>query len=290
MKKPAFLLALLLITIGTVAQTSYRGFIDKYPVELVTSIYADGEATAIYTYTNVDEPIVVSGKLEQGRLTLLEKDKEQKAKASLTFPNFTPNASSIDGNWTDLRSGKQLKINLSKVFSLDDGVNEKGGELLQPVSLGKHYFRLVVAKEDAFAKVSGVKILEKKTDRLVQQLAVDCQLLGLNSIDTGDYNFDGLADFSVFEASYTGPNTSRLYFLFAPKTGSFVDSGFTGTSLEFDNKRKRIFERNQCCAGTSVTTAEYKVVQNKMVLLKQQCFKWDEKKQALVEHSWKDCQ
>ncbi|RYZ21863.1 MAG: hypothetical protein EOO10_22115 [Chitinophagaceae bacterium] len=274
------------------AQTRYSGFIDKYPVELVTSIYPDGEATAIYTYTNFDEPIVLSGKLEQGRLSLFEKDKEQKNRASLTFPSFTAGAKQIEGNWTDLRTGRQLKISLANVFSLDDGVDGKEVELLQPVSLGKHYLTLLVtkSKEASFAKVSGVKILEKKTDRLVQQLAVDCQLVGLNSIDTGDYNFDGLTDFSVFEAGYAGPNTARLYFLFDPKTDSFVASGFTGTSLEFDNKRKRIIERNQCCAGTSVTTAEYKVVQNKMVLVKQQCYKWDEKKQALVERKWKDCQ
>ncbi len=97
-------------------------------------------------------------------------------------------------------------------------------------------------------------------------------------------------DFSVFESSYAGPNTSRLYFLYDPKSKSYFESGFTGVSLEFDSKTKRIFERNQCCAGTSVTTAEFKVVKNKMVLIKEHCFKWDEKKQELVERKIKDCQ
>ncbi|RYZ47654.1 MAG: hypothetical protein EOO14_23225, partial [Chitinophagaceae bacterium] len=76
LKKTFFFFVFLLTMFGAMAQTRYSGFIDKYPVELVTRIYPDGEATAIYTYTNFDEPIVLSGKLEQGRLSLFEKDKE----------------------------------------------------------------------------------------------------------------------------------------------------------------------------------------------------------------------
>jgi hypothetical protein len=294
MRKVFSILTLLLTTLGLCGQTSYSGFIDKYPVELVTHISSDGEATAIYAYTNFDEPIVVKGKLQKNCLTLFEKDKNGKNSATLTFPNMTTKTGKIEGNWTDLQTGKQLKISLTKQFSVQEGegVEVESGELLQAASLGKNYFKLVVSKtkDNHYSNVSGLKILEKKTDRLVQQLDVDCQLIGLNNIETGDYNFDGIADFSVFETSYAGPNTSRIYFLFDANTNSYVDSGFSGTSLEFDNKAKRIYERNQCCAGTSVITAEFKVVQNKMVLVKQQCFKWDEKKQALVERKLKDCQ
>lgn len=294
MRNIIFVFGFLFTTFSAFGQTSYTGFIDKFPVELVTDISSDGDVMAIYSYTNFDEPIVVNGKLKETHLTLFEKDKKGKNSATLTFPTFTTDAGSIEGNWTDLRTGKQLKIKLTKKFVVQegDGVESKSGEILQPVSLGNQYFKLVISKtkDNTYSNISGVKILDKKTDRLLQQLNVDCQLLGLNNIDTGDYNFDGITDFSVFEASYAGPNTSRIYFLFDPKTNRYVDSGYTGTSLEFDSKTKRIFERNQCCAGTSVTTVEYKVVQNKMVLVKQQCFKWDEKKQALVERKMKDCQ
>jgi hypothetical protein len=90
--------------------------------------------------------------------------------------------------------------------------------------------------------------------------------------------------------SYAGPNTSSLYFLYNTKTKKFFNSGFDGSSLEFDAKEKRIYERNQCCAGTVHTSAVYKVVKNKMVLIEQHCFVWDEKKQDLVERKMKDCQ
>jgi hypothetical protein len=70
----------------------------------------------------------------------------------------------------------------------------------------------------------------------------------------------------------------------------FVDSGFAGVSLEFDAQKQRLYERNSCCAGSSVTTAEYKVVRNKMVLVAQHCYRWDEKRQALLERPASACQ
>ncbi|MBY0487032.1 MAG: hypothetical protein K2P85_07605 [Flavobacteriaceae bacterium] len=118
-----------------------------------------------------------------------------------------------------------------------------------------------------------VRIFQKKTDKLLQKIDVACQFWGLNNISTGDYNFDGITDFSIFESSYAGPNTSSLYFLYNPKTKKYFDSGFLGVSLEFDSKTKRIIERNQCCAGSIVTTATYKVVKNKMILEKEKCYK-----------------
>jgi hypothetical protein len=107
--------------------------------------------------------------------------------------------------------------------------------------------------------------------------------------DSADFNFDGITDFSIFESSYAGPNTSSLYFLYNPKTKKYFESGFSGTSLQFDEKGKRIIETNQCCAGSSVTTAEYKVIKNKMILEKERCFKWNDKKQALVEQKVSKC-
>lgn len=294
MKRSLYLLAMLLISFNLLSQTSYSGYIGKYPIELVTHIYTDGVARAIYAYSNFDEPIVINGKLQQRQLTLFEKDIAGKNKATLTFENFNAKSDKLEGMWTDLKTGKQLKITMIKSFDIDYGNNIewKKRELLQPVSLGDKYFKLIVSKtkDDFYAKVTGIKILEKKTDRLIQQIDLDCQFMGLENVNVDDYNFDGINDFSVFESSYAGPNTSSLYFLYDRETNKYFDSGFNGTSLEFDSKTKRIYERNQCCAGTSLTTAEYKVVNNKMVLLKQHCYKWDDKKQKLVERNIKDCQ
>ena len=287
MKQAINILTLLLTSINLFSQTTYTGFIDKYPIELVTNIYGDGDARAIYAYTNFDEPIAINGTLKKNKLNLFEKDKSGKNKATLTFDNFNADDKEVKGNWTDLKTGKQLKIALTKLFDIDygDSIEWKDREILQPVSLGDKYFKLVVskAKDDFDAKVTGIKILQKKTDSLIQRIDLECQLWGLNNVSVGDYNFDGIQDFSVFEQSYAGPNTSSLYFLYDKRTGRYFNSGFEGSSLEFDSKTKRIYEHNQCCAGNSQMNAEYKVVNNKMVLIKRTCTEYNEKKKDFVK-------
>lgn len=292
MKQMALFLLFLLTSIGVFGQTTYTGFIDKYPIELVMNdVYSNGDARAIYSYTNFDEPISIIGELKNVELILFEKGKNKQNTASLIFDNFNVKSNALEGIWTDLKTQKQLKITLTKSFDVDS-IATVDREILQAVSSGNKYFKVVISKdkEASYEGVIGVKIFEKKTHKLLQKIAVDCQSLGLNSISIGDYNFDGILDFSIFESSYAGPNTSSLYFLYNPKTGNYIESGFTGVSLEFDSKRKRIIERNQCCAGSSVTTAEYKVVNNAMILVNEHCYKWSEKKQSLVERKIKDCQ
>ncbi|MFN3851105.1 MAG: XAC2610-related protein [Spirosomataceae bacterium] len=287
MKQTLHLLTLFLTSINLFGQTNYFGFIDKYPIELVTDIFSDGDARAIYAYSNHDEPIVINGVLKQRKLTLYEKDSNGKNKATLTFDNFDTKSNQLEGVWKDLNSNKQLKISLTKAFDIDSGENIEWTprEIIQPVSLKDKYFKLIVskAKDNFHANVTGVKILEKKTDKLIQQIDLECQLWGLNNVSVEDYNFDGIDDFSVFEQSYAGPNTSSLYFLFNPVSGKYFKSSFEGTSLEFDQKTKRIYEHNQCCAGRSHTNSEYKVVNNKMVLIKKTCLEYDEKKDEYIK-------
>ena len=272
--KQKFTILFLLVTAFVSAQITYKGFIDKYPIELVTDIYSDGQGSAIYAYSNYDTPIVLNAKLVGTALVFTEKDKNDKETAKLTFENYDAKNNQLNGIWKDLNSGKELKISLEKEFDVNDNSESKEREILQPVSFKDKYFKLVISKD---SNVSGIKILEKKTDKLIQKIDIQCQLWGLYNINVGDYNFDGFEEFSVFESSYAGPNTSRIYFLYNPKTGKYFESSFTGTSLEFDSKTKRIYEHNQCCAGRSVERTEYKVVNNKMVLIKKTCMEYDDK-------------
>ncbi|MBZ4034935.1 hypothetical protein K6T82_09160 [Flavobacterium sp. 17A] len=273
----------LLATTFLSAQISYKGFIDKYPIEFVSYVYSDGVGSAIYAYSNYDTPIVLNAKLKGKTLVFTEKDKNDKETAKLTFDNYDEKKEQLNGVWKDLNSGKELKISLTKEFDINYGndVEWTEREILQPVSFKDKYFKLVISKEKGnfYSGVSAVKIIEKKTDKLIQKINVQCQLWGLDNVAIGDYNFDGFEDFSVFESSYAGPNTSRIYFLYNPKTGKYFESSFSGTSLEFDGSTKRIYEHNQCCAGRNIERAEYKVVNNKMVLIKKTCMEFDEKTQ-----------
>ena len=193
-----------------------------------------------------------------------------------------------------MQTKKELSIRLDKEFELEygDSIAYEDREIIQQVSLKNLYFKLVVSKtaDYFYPVVSAIKIFQKQTDSLIQFIKADYQLSGLGNLEIDDYNFDNNKDFSIFQASAAGPNTSRIYFLYNPKTRNFFDSKFEGVSLDFDQKTKRISEHNQCCAGRQHTTAKYKVVNNKMVLVEQHCYIWSEKKQDLVERKMKDCQ
>ena len=264
-------LALGLFQLANLAQgqASYVGSVGQAPIELALNDTAEGPLSGVYFYPKFGTPIALSGQLKRGVLTLTEQDAQGKASATLTIPAFGTKASQLVGTWRSLATGQRLPMVLAAA---------SGPELLQVAALKDSYFKLVLAGQPGEASgVVAVKILAKKTNRLVQQLAVDGQSQGIYSVEVGDYNFDGRPDFSVFESSYAGPNTSRQYFLYDPARRRFVNSGFAGTSLEFDARKRRVYEHNSCCAGSSVVMVEYKVVRNKLVELTRHCFRWDEK-------------
>ena len=260
-------------------QASYVGTVGGAPVELALNDTDEGLVSGVYFYPKFGTPIALGGQLKRGVLTLTEKDARGKPAATFTIPAF--GAGRLAGTWRSLSTGKSLPVALEATDS---------HELLQAAALKDSYFKLVLDGQPGASRVVAVKVLAKQTNRLIQQRAVDCEARGVHSLEVGDYNFDGLPDFSLFESSYAGPNTSSLYFLYDPAKRQFVDSGYAGVSLEFDAKKKRVYERNSCCAGTSVTTAEYKVVHNELVVIAQHCYRWDEKKQALVERKLSACQ
>ena len=98
-------------------QTSYKGFIGKFPIELVTHIYSDGDARAIYTYTNFDNPIIINGRLEKTNLDLFEKDTQGNITATFTFENFDAKSNVLTGSWQNLKTKKTYQIFLSSISS-----------------------------------------------------------------------------------------------------------------------------------------------------------------------------
>jgi hypothetical protein len=279
------ILVLLLISFNVAAQISYSGFIDKYPITLVIhSGYGSG-IPAAYAYDKFDTPITVDGTLKKSRLQLFEKDNNKNIQATLRFNNFSEAAQKLQGEWINKDSTKRLKISLTRNFEIDAGT-QKQWEILQYKSLPDHYFKLVVTKSSyGDLQVTGVKIFDKKTDRFIQQIDLECQYLGLDNIDVDDYNFDGLPDFSIFEASYAGANTTSVYILRSSASDQYFVSEITGTSLSFDPTSKRVLEHNECCAGSQYTDATYEIVDNRMKLLFKKCFEYNQDKQDYFEVS-----
>lgn len=107
---------LVLTSLYGVAQTSYVGFIDKYSIQLVTDIYSDGVARAIYAYDKYDTPIIVNGSLKTDLLELFEKNEKGVLQARLVFKGFNKISNKIFGEWINADSTKRLKIALTKQF------------------------------------------------------------------------------------------------------------------------------------------------------------------------------
>lgn len=128
MKQKITILFLLTATAFVSAQISYKGFIDKYPVEFVTDIYSDGQGTAIYAYCNYDSPIVLKANLAGKTLVFTEQDKSGKETVKLSFENYNAENNELNGIWKDLNSGKELKISLAKQFDLSYNNGEEGTE------------------------------------------------------------------------------------------------------------------------------------------------------------------
>lgn len=281
------LLLLVLTSITVKSQSSYSGNLGKYPIKLIMYHYSDGVSLAYYVYDKFDTPITINGNLKNGELNLFEKDSAGQNSATLTFNDFKESNNKIDGKWISAYKSKTYPISLKKDFDIEygDSVEWTSKELIQSNSTKEHYFKTIITKEkgEFYGRISGIKIFQKKTDKLIQTIELDCQLFGIDNVSIGDYNFDGLDDFSVFEASYAGPNTSSIYILRVPNSDKYLTSNFSGTSLEFDNDAKLIYEHNQCCAGRSHMNATYKVVNNEMVLIEQKCLEYNEEKEDFIE-------
>lgn len=264
--------------------TIFGGFIGKEPIQLITYNFSDGDTRAIYCYDRYDTPIIVNGKNQANKLILIEQN--EKGESKLEFENFNSKSIKIKGKWISHDKRKVYTIRLTKLKEFDpfDESTFEKLELLQTESTPDNYFKLLLSKSEAnYVDVIGVRIYEKKSDRLIQEINLECQFEGLNNISVNDFDFDGVLDFSVFEASYSGPNTSSIYILRDPKSERYYESEIYGTSLEFDTEKKLIYEHNQCCAGSKHTNSTYKLVDKKMVLIESTCFVYDPDKESFVE-------
>lgn len=269
------------------AQVVYAGRLGTQPIQLIGYFYGDGAVRAAYFYDKYDTPIQVNGHLSGSVLELIEKDRSGKDAAALKFAEFAASMQQVSGEWVRLDGSKRLPITLTRQFDIEvgDDLESEPRALLQADATTEHYFKLVIVKQrdQYYPRVSAVRVYQKGTDALVQSLDVDVELRGIEGIGTGDFNFDGLEDFSLFEASYAGPNTSSVYYLRVPDEPLYVRANFSGTSLEFDAGAKRVYEHNQCCGGRSHINATYKVVDNELVLIERTCMEYDEKNEDYVD-------
>ena len=173
---------------------------------------------------------------------------------------------------------QQLLNITNNLISVIKKPTKNNDEILQSATTDDYYFKVVVTQneDDYYPKVKAIKVFDKKTNRLTQTMKVDCDFrMGSEDIKIGDYNFDGIKDFSIFDQQYAGAATSDLYFAYDPKIKQFVNmvsDEIGGVDVEFDPIKKEVETSNHDNSYASNST--YKVVNNKFILVKEDDTEW----------------
>tara|TARA_R110001592_G_scaffold7224_1_gene40774 strand:+ start:566 stop:1432 length:867 start_codon:yes stop_codon:yes gene_type:complete len=280
-------LYVLLVAISNciIAQTTvYSGSADEQIISFTVYAFSDDYTAALSIEGASESPLKFVGKLTGETLVLVRQEKN--IDDTIIFHDFDPNDSDAVGEWKSKGLDKKITINLKREISFEyyDSQVFESLELLQPESTNEHYFKFVVSQElKKTTRVKGLKIYNKANGTLEQEISLNCDYSVINRLNFGDFNFDGVTDISIFEASYTGLNSSHIYILRDPKNNEYFVSNYEGVSLEFDYKNELIYERNSCCMGNEYSTAKYRVENNEMVLISEECFKYDTEKEDFIQ-------
>ncbi|MDR0664769.1 MAG: hypothetical protein LBF86_04520 [Helicobacteraceae bacterium] len=138
-------------------------------------------------------------------------------------------------------------------------------------------------------RYKSILVFQKPSNKIIQEIrrqtsGLDYTLNGEANVcegdclAVGDYNFDGIEDFSLYVTTYSSAGEERNYFLYDPNEERFVVMEFVGegdTNLQFDYEKKLItsFHKDPATSfsGAFERYLTYKIVDNKMVQVKAEC-------------------
>ncbi|MDR2100184.1 MAG: hypothetical protein LBP40_05100, partial [Campylobacteraceae bacterium] len=165
-----------------------------------------------------------------------------------------------------------------------------------------YYIGLTYATDSEFGKQEGsLRIFKKPSNENILTITSNAENSDIfdevfsyceseDCLRVGDYNFDGIEDFSLFRGYDRQGGEERTYFLYDPKKKEFVLSEIGGYGLEFDAKTKTIKASHSEAVGygSADVYTTYKVVNNKMEKIKEECSLtyYDETSSAVFAH---DC-
>lgn len=206
------------------SQIIYKGFIGENAIEMIIRVCANNEISGSYSYDIHKAPLKIKGQLPGSSLKGLKNMIEINDNGNIisTF-EITKHRDDdeFNGTWTCMSDKKELHFSIQKDIVVSaDGIFG-GMELGQSESLPDKYFKLILKTDSSnFSTfVEKVKVIDKKTDRVVQEISgLSCTLMYFDNVTVFDYNFDGNMDFSIFAAYNGSLKTQRLYFLYNAKT------------------------------------------------------------------------
>ncbi|MBK8807036.1 MAG: hypothetical protein IPO21_10465 [Bacteroidales bacterium] len=276
MTKLIIVFFLILCSFSGISQAIYTGKIQNSNIELQIQANESMNIMAVYIISTYNNPILLSGSLKNDSLILFTRNTDFSIDDTIfIFSDYKNNYDNISGNYMNAATKEAFPVNFRKIGDIDSyPVKDKVFEILQATSSRDHYFKIRFSHNDSI--IPAINIYDKKTNALIQTIEAEFLYREFYNVSVGDYNFDGIEDFSVFESFYAGANTSSIYYLRNKKKNQYSESGFTGTSLEFNAVSKTITEHNQCCAGRYVTITNYILENGKMVLINKSCMEFDE--------------
>ncbi|MBH8570651.1 hypothetical protein KB206_17290 [Microvirga sp. STS02] len=279
------------------AQASYTGQLGGARVEMLLEQIILPRGIGVYLYSKVGTPIVLNSNIRHGALVLTEYTADRpitqqtlfktkyKPTATFTIPAFSFSTPVLHGTWRSLTTKRQLPLTLTLTTGPDDaGTAGAPPTALQMDAAPDYYFKTLLTgkSNDPATRVKAVQVIEKKTNRIIQQFPVNCRAIGSHNVSVDDYNFDGLLDFSIYEddaetpdlASFGYNNSTSQYFLYDPAAKQFIASGFQGIGLRFDAQQKRVYRYTLSPSGERrvIIKTEYSVVHNRLVLTGKPCF------------------
>lgn len=278
MKKILLYGVFLLNFLNIYSMSIYSGDIHGNKINMFLNLYSDGVGNGVYSYEKYGIPISFDLSLKDSNLYLKGQNEE------IILSNFDSKNNDLTGKWR--KDDKILKVNLKKQleFNSYDDTEFKNLKFLVSSTTKNEFFKLILEKRrDEDTRVIGVNIYSKTNKKLLQSIKLDCAFIGPLGVSVGDYNFDGVEDFSVFEAYYAGPNTSSIYILKDKKKDKFFISSFQGSSLEFDYEKKKVYSHNQTQAGASHLFQEFIVKNNQLILKKETTLNYDDTLDDFIE-------
>ncbi|MBK8807037.1 MAG: hypothetical protein IPO21_10470 [Bacteroidales bacterium] len=288
MTKLIIVFFLILCSFSGISQAIYTGKIQNSNIELQILATDTMNVFAVYLSNLDNTPRLLRGSLKNDSLILCIINTDRTLGDTVfTFTDFKTNYDNINGNYYADTTIKALPIYLMKNGDVDSyPVKDSVFEILQAESSKDQYFKILFSHNHSF--IPGINIYNKKSNALIQTIQSYYYYREFFVVSVEDYNFDKVEDFSVFESYYAGANTSSIYYLRNKKNNQYTESGFTGTSLQFDARSKTITEYNQCCAGKYISKSIYKVKKNEMVLIEKNCFEFDEELNKHIEGACHD--
>lgn len=286
MSKLAIILAVIFLANVTnvFSQDFYRGTMEGKVIEIVIDDQDYLEELVgfyeledvLFNNYSINEPIDLSGYIEDGRVVLFEIDrKSTDTLKKIVLLNVF--GEDINGYFFDEQKDIQKKITLKKVAAIgsyQDEVSYESLEYIQYHSLDDFYFKLVYKKpkgDEPF--IYEVNVYRKKDNSLFQNITGFDEggwFIANDLLEIGDVNFDGFLDF-YFVFSNAGTNSSLHFFAFNPQSNLFeqIKPLSEIVNPEFDKETRIIKSKQFAHYGALIQT--YRFISNDSIPLLETC-------------------